>query len=271
MRLTRMAHALSLVALAGLLTVVHSSLTSSKETVGDPAAQTGPLTATKAESTGGPAKVANEATVGTIKGTIKLEGTPPPRKTLNLGTCSTENKGAVLSDDVLVKDGKVQNAFVWIKKGLESYKGGAVPSEPIVMDQKGCIYSPHVVGAQVGQKIVILNSDPTLHNVRTVAEQNAPFNEMMQTKDMRLTKTFDKPEVMVRAKCDVHPWMSAFVGVVPHPFYAVSNEAGEITLQNVPEGEVEVEAWHELFGRRSEKITVKPRGTANVAITFKVE
>lgn len=260
-----------LAALAGLLTVVHSSLTSSKETVGDPAAQTGPLTATKAESTGGPAKVANEATVGTIKGTIKLEGTPPPRKTLNLGTCSTENKGAVLSDDVLVKDGKVQNAFVWIKKGLESYKGGAAPTEPIVMDQKGCIYSPHVVGAQVGQKIVILNSDPTLHNVRTVAEANPPFNEMMQTKDMRLTKTFDKAEVMVRAKCDVHPWMSAFVGVVPHSFYAVSNEAGEITLQNVPEGEVEVEAWHEVFGRRSEKLMVKPRGTANLAITFKVE
>ena len=105
-----------------------------------------------------------------------------------------------------MKDGKLQNAFVWVKNGLGSYKGPEVPAEPIVMDQKGCLYHPHVIGARVGQKVVFLNSNPVLHNVRTIAEQNAPFNDMMPTRDMRLAKTFDKQEVMVRAKrCRARP------------------------------------------------------------------
>lgn len=258
--------------LAVLLTVTHSALTSSSSSSGvDPVASTGPLTPSEPSSTGGPKQVANESIVGKVKGTVRLDGTPPPPKELNLGTCTTESKGKVLSDTVLVKDGKLQNAFVWVKKGLESYKSLAAPEEPIVMDQKGCLYHPHVIGARVGQKVVFLNSDPVLHNVRTVAETNAPFNDMMPTKDMRLAKTFDKEEVMVRAKCDVHPWMAAFVGVVNHPFFAVSNEAGEFDLTNVPEGEYELEAWHEAFGRQSQKLKVEARKTATVAFTFRAQ
>lgn len=260
-------------ALAVLLTVTHSSLTSSTSSSsgGDPAASTGPLTASEPSSTGGPKQVANESIVGTLKGTVRLDGKPPPNKELNVGTCTTETKGPVYADTVLAKDGKLQNAFVYVKKGLESYKGPAAPEEPVVMDQKGCVYHPHVIGARVGQKVVFLNSDPVLHNVRTVADQNAPFNDMMPTKDMRLAKTFDKEEVMVRAKCDVHPWMAAFVGVVPHPFFAVSNEAGEIVLQNVPEGEYELEAWHEAYGRQSQKVKIEARKSATVSFTFRAE
>ncbi len=202
---------------------------------------------------------------------MRLDGKPPPLKELNLGTCTTDSKGPVYSDTVLVKDGKLQNVFVWVKKGLESYKGAEAPAEPIVMDQKGCVYHPHVIGAQVGQKVVFLNSDPVLHNVRTVSDQNAPFADMMPTKDMRLTKTFDKQEVMVRAKCDVHPWMASFVGVVAHPFFAVSSEAGEFTLQNVPEGDYEIEAWHEAYGRQTSKVKVEPRKTVTTAFTFRAE
>jgi uncharacterized membrane protein/plastocyanin len=260
-------------ALAILLTVTHSSLTSSSSSSagGDPAASTGPLSASEPSSTGGPKQVANEAVVGNVKATVLLEGTPPPPKELNLGTCTTDSKGPVFADTVLAKGGKLQNAFVWVKKGLESYKGPAAPAEPIVMDQKGCVYHPHVIGARVGQSVVFLNSDPVLHNVRTVADVNAPFNDMMPTKDMRLSKTFDKEEVMVRAKCDVHPWMAAFVGVVNHPFFAVSNEAGEVSLQNVPEGDYEVEAWHEAFGRTQQKLKVEARKTAQLTFTFRVE
>jgi uncharacterized membrane protein/plastocyanin len=256
--------------LAVLFTIGHSALTSSApSTEGD--ATTSPLSASVPSSTGGPKQVANESIVGTVKGSVKLDGKPPPPKELNLGTCTTDSKGPVFSDAVLVKDGKLQNAFVWVKKGLESYKGPEAPAEPIVMDQKGCLYRPHVIGAQVGQKVVFLNSDPVLHNVRTVAEQNAPFNDMMPTKDMRISKTFDKQEIMVRAKCDVHPWMAAFVGVVAHPFFAVSSESGEFTLQNVPEGDYEIEAWHEAFGRQTQKVKVEARKTAQAAFTFRAE
>lgn len=261
-------------ALAILLTVTHSALTSSASTAsadGGDALPTGPLTVSEPKSQGGPEKVANESIVGTLKGTVRLNGNPPPPKELNLGTCTTDAKGPVYSDAVLAKNGVLQNAFVWVKSGLENYKGAQAPSAPIVMDQKGCLYSPHVIGAQVGQKIVFLNSDAVLHNVRAVAEKNAPFNDLMPTKDMRLAKTFDKQEIMVRAKCDVHPWMSAFVGVVAHPFFAVSSSAGDFSLVNVPEGEYELEAWHESFGRLTQKVKIKARETANVAFDFRVE
>jgi uncharacterized membrane protein/plastocyanin len=254
-----------------LLPVTHSKLTSSDEPAGDPATSGAPLVATEPPSTGGPEQVANEAVVGVVKGVVRLEGTPPPPKKLNLGTCTTEASGPVYSDAVLVQGDKLQNAFVWIKGGLDGYKAPPPAPAPIVVDQKGCLYKPHVVGARVGQKVVFLNSDPVLHNVRAVTDENPSFNEMMPTKDMRLTKTFDKEEIMVRAKCDVHPWMAAFVGVVSHPFYAVSSEAGEFTLRNVPEGELEIEAWHEVFGRQAQKVTVSPRKTIEITFTFRSE
>ncbi len=260
--------AILVVSLIVLLTIAHSSLTSTTSSSTD--ASNGPLTPTTPSNTGGPDKVANEATVGIVKVAVKLEGTPPPPKELNVGTCTSEVKGPVYDGAVLVKNGKLENAFVWIKSGIDATKAPAPPDEPVVIDQKGCMYKPHVVGARVGQKVIFLNSDPVLHNVRSVGEANATFNEMMPTKDMRLPKTFEKPEVPVRAKCDVHPWMSAFIGVVDHPFFAVSSEAGEATLQNVPEGDVEIEAWHESFGRQSQKVKVKARGTVDVAFTFKV-
>jgi len=261
--------AILIVALLALLTLTHSSLVTSPAPDANSAAA-GPLSATVPSKQGGPDKVANEAVVGIVKGTTKLEGVPPPPKQLNLGTCMTDIKGPVYSDAILAKDGKLQNVFVWIKKGLESYKSPAAPAEPVVMDQRGCMYTPHVVGARVGQQVIFLNSDPILHNVRSVGEANATFNEMMQTKDMRLPKTFDKEEVPVRAKCDVHPWMAAFIGVVPHPFFAVSSDAGEWSLVNVPEGEYEIEAWHESYGRQSQKVKVKARDTVQAAFTFKV-
>jgi uncharacterized membrane protein/plastocyanin len=252
-----------------LLTVVHSSLTSSPPPITTDGAT--PLAATEPASKGGPSTVANESVVGAVKGFVHLEGTPPPNKPLNLGTCTSDVKGPVTSDAVLAKEGNLQNAFVWIKSGLESYKGPAPPPEPVVMDQKGCMYRPHVVGARVGQKVVFLNSDPVLHNVRSVAESNVTFNEMMPTKDMRLEKAFDKTEVPVRAKCDVHPWMASFIGVVPHPFFAVSAASGEFSLVNVPEGDYEIEAWHEVFGRKTEKLKVRARETVQVTLSFRVD
>jgi uncharacterized membrane protein/plastocyanin len=261
--------AILIVSLGLLLTVLHSKLTSEKAS--ENASATGPLSATVPASTGGLAKVANEGVVGTIKATVHLEGTPPPAKDINIALCSTEGGGGtVKADTVLVKDGKLQNAFVWIKKGLEAYKSPPAPSEPVVLDQKTCMYRPHVVGARVGQSVVILNSDPVAHNVHAVASANAEFNDTMPTKDLRITKVFEKQEVMVRAKCDIHPWMSAFVGIVDHPFYAVSSDAGEVTLASVPEGDYEVEAWHESFGRRTEHVKVQARKTAEVTFTYRV-
>ncbi len=263
--------------LAAALTVTHSSLTSSSSSAsGDVGASGSGATANATEpaSTGGVKQVANEATVGQLKGVVRLEGEAPANRELNLGTCTSTaapGSGAVHADTVLVKDKKLRNSFVYVKRGLEAFKGAELPDAPVVMDQKGCVYHPHVVGARVGQKVVFLNSDPVLHNVRTVAEHNLTFNDMMPTKDTSFAKTFDTEEVMVRAKCDVHPWMSAFLGIVPHPFFAVSNETGDVDLRNLPAGDYELEAWHEVFGRQSQKVVIEARKTTQVAFTFRAE
>ena len=259
--------AILLAVLGTLLLITHSKLTSNEVAAGGEET-TRPLEPTQPSATGGPKQVANEAIAGTIKIAVKLEGTPPPPKLLNIGTCTTDAKGPVYADTILVKDGKLQNAFVWLKKGIDSSKAPAAEAEPIVMDQRGCTYRPHVVGARVGQKVIFLNSDPVLHNVHAVVEANVEFNDMMATKDMRLPKTFDKEEVMVRAKCDVHPWMSAFLGVVSHPWFAVSSDAGEATLINVPEGDYELEAWHEVYGKKSVNVHVDGRKTASTTLSF---
>ena len=107
--------------------------------------------------------------------------------------------------------------------------------------------------------------------MHSITESNPEFNDMMPTKDMRIEKVFDKTEVPVRAKCDVHPWMTAFIGVVPHPFFAVTDATGTFTLNNVPEGEYDIEAWHEVFGRQTGKAKVSARQTAQVTLTFKAQ
>jgi plastocyanin len=221
-----------------------------------------------APSTGGPSVPPPNA--GSIEGTVHYAGAPPARKTLAIpGTCAPEGKSAVsvFANDVLVKDGRVQNAFVWIKEGMGDWKG-APPNEEVILDQHGCMYAPRVIGAEVGQRVTFVNSDPVLHNVRVISDKNPTFNLNMAAKGMRLSKTFTAPDVMLAAKCDVHPWMSGFIGVVPHPYYAVSGGAGEFALTGVPPGEYVVEAWHEVYGRKTQKVVVGTKTTARVDVSF---
>jgi plastocyanin len=205
--------------------------------------------------------------LGRLRATVTFSGTPPAPKEVQIpANCAPDLKGPVLDNKALVKEGKLQNAFVWIDEPLAWSE--PPPSDEVVLDQRACTYGPHVLGAQVGQRVTFLNSDPVFHNVRTIAKDNPSFNEAMATKDMRLTRTFGRPEIMVNAKCDVHPWMSSFIGVVAHPYFAVSNERGEVTLENVPSGEHTLAAWHELFGRVTARVKVVPGETAKVELAF---
>jgi uncharacterized membrane protein/plastocyanin len=219
-----------------------------------------------APSTGGPPAPPPDA--GSIEGTVRFTGGPHARKTITIPReCAPEGKGAIFANDVLVKDGRVQNAFVWIKEGMGEWKG-APPSEEVVLDQHGCMYGPRVIGAEVGQRVTFVNSDPVLHNVRVVSDKNPTFNLNMAAKGMRLSKTFGSADVMLAAKCDVHPWMGGFVGVVPHPYYAVSGAAGDFTLKGVPPGDYVVEVWHEVYGRKTQKVAVAAKTTARADFSF---
>jgi plastocyanin len=202
-----------------------------------------------------------------ISGVVRFEGTAPDARVIRMSSdplCMPE--GPSLSEVILVgPDNGLQNVFLYVKDGLGDRTFQA-PQTPVVLDQRGCRYSPHVFGVQVGQPVRIVNSDPTLHNVHAVPAVNSEFNFGQPLKGMESTRTFTAPEVMLPFRCDVHGWMSAFGGVVPHPFFAVSGADGRFEIQGLPEGTYTVEAWHERFGTKTGTVTVD--GTAGATLDF---
>lgn len=221
----------------------------------------------------GPATKIDPATTGTVRGRVTLNGTPPKQSELRISgdaACAAAHEGPVLAGDVLVKDGNVENAFVYVKTGLESFVF-ALPTEPVTIDQKGCIYHPHVTGAQTGQEIRFLNSDATLHNVHTMPENSSASNFGMSRKGLERGIRIAKPEVMVDVKCDVHPWMKAYIGVLDHPHFALTQPDGTFELTNIPAGEYTVAVWHERFGEKEAKVTVAAGAAADATFTLEAK
>jgi plastocyanin len=210
------------------------------------------------------------ATTGTIQVDVAFQGAPPAMKELTMSSfpeCASQHQGAVPAGDVLVKDGKVENAFVYIKDGLGD-RGFAVPTQPVVIDQKGCLYVPHVAGAQVGQPVEFRNSDSLLHNVHGSPKDSSGWNVPLPRQGAERTIEVDHPEVMISVRCDLHPWMQGWLGVVDHPYFGVSGPDGRVTLRNVPAGDYVVGVWHERFGTRETKVSVSAQGTAPASVTF---
>jgi plastocyanin len=193
--------------------------------------------------------MAPAAAPGTIRGTVRLNGPVPKRKTFKMDAeppCLKFHSGRVLSEEFVVDPyGNVQWAFVYVKSGV-SGKVPPAPTEPVVMDQVSCIFTPHVVGVRAGQPILFVNSDALLHNVHAIAVTNKEFNFGLP-KPGSETKVFDKPEIMVPVKCDVHPWMKSYVGVLDHPYFSVTNAVGSYAIE-APAGNYLVAVWHEKCG-----------------------
>ncbi|MBI3010751.1 MAG: carboxypeptidase regulatory-like domain-containing protein, partial [Candidatus Omnitrophica bacterium] len=147
----------------------------------------------------------------------------------------------------------------------------SAPTQPVTLDQNGCWYTPHVFGIQANQPLEIVNSDATLHNVNAKPTTNQPFNIAQPVKGMKTTKKFTKPEIMVKFKCNVHPWMSAYAGVVNHPYFAVSDEQGAFSITGLPAGTYELEAWHEKFGTQTQTLTVAEGETKQTEWSFRAQ
>ena len=174
--------------------------------------------------------------------------------------------GKIGSEELLVSNGGVANVFIYVKEGLSDYSF-PVPTVAAVVENKGCMYSPHVLGVQAGQPVNLLNEDPTLHNVHSFSANSKAWNVGLPFQGMKVMKKFDNPEIMVKLKCDVHPWMLGFIGVVAHPYFTVTDKEGKFEIKNLPPGEYTIEAWHEKLGVRSQTIKIEPQG--NQEILFK--
>jgi plastocyanin len=215
-----------------------------------------------------PAPTAAPAAAGSISGVVSYNGSDPdtPIAMDADPVCSGLHSSPVTTQTVEASGGNLGGAFVYVKEGVTgSYPP---PSEPLVLDQQGCTYHPHVWGIRAGQKLVIRNSDPTLHNIHALPTANAEFNQGQPFQGMETERTFDKPEVMVKFKCDVHPWMSGWMGVMNHPFFAVSGADGSFSIPNLPAGNYVVEAWHEALGTRTQNVTIPASGSVAVAFDF---
>jgi len=215
--------------------------------------------------------MAKTAFASTLSGTVKFTGTPPVPEKLAMNAdplCASLHPEPVYAENVVVNaNGALKNVFVYLKEGVEK-KPYPVPPTPVVFDQKGCQYHPHVFGIQVEQTLQIVNSDATLHNVHSLAAKSKQFNLGMPIQGMKLTKKFEAPEIMAKFKCDVHPWMSAYAGVIEHPFFHVSGEDGTFAIKDVPPGTYTVEAWHEQYGTQTQSVAVVEEQDATVEFTF---
>jgi hypothetical protein len=213
------------------------------------------------------------ATAGAVKGTVLLDGTAPKNEAIKMNgdpVCVREAKGQQFQQTYEVgSDGKsLGNVFVYVKDGLGNYVFD-VPSTPATIDQTGCRYHPHVFGMRVGQPLEIVNSDPTLHNIHALPNANQEFNTGQPIQGMKTPHTFTVKEVMVPFKCDVHGWMNAYVGVLDHPYFAVTDKDGKFELKGLPPGTYTIEAWHEKLGTRTQNVTLGQTETKDVTLTFK--
>ena len=207
----------------------------------------------------------------TVRGTVRFEGTAPSRTKVKMDAdpiCQQQHSAPVASEEVVVNDnGTLRHVFVYVKEGLSGTF--AAPTAPVTLDQSGCWYMPHVLGIQVNQPLEIVNSDPTLHNVNAKPATNRPFNVAQPVKGMKTTKTFTQPEIMVPVKCNVHPWMRAYIGVVNSPFFSVSGEDGSFAITGLPAGSYVVEAWHEQYGTQTQSVSVADGETKSMGFSFK--
>ncbi len=211
------------------------------------------------------------AAAGTVTGTVSFEGKGPVLKPLDVAAepvCA--KKHATVPNEVLVlgAGNTMANVMVRVVGGLPAGKTFPAPKEALVMDQQGCQYVPHVMGIMVGQPFTVLNNDGVLHNVHALPNVNRPFNMAMPPTRKEATETFGKEEGMFVIKCDVHPWMRSYIGVMSHPFFAVTKADGRFQIANLPPGTYEIEAWHEKLGTQKASVTVGAADSKAVSFKF---
>jgi plastocyanin len=212
------------------------------------------------------------AAASSVTGTVTFAGKVPNLRPLSMDAdpaCAKKHSGPVPAEMLVLGNGNTMgNIMVWVSKGLPAGKSWPAPKTPVVLDQKGCMYVPHVMGIMVGQPYKILNSDGVLHNIHTLPKVNPAFNKGMPATLKETSTTFTKPEAVFHIKCDVHPWMSAYVAVFTHPFHSVTKTDGKFTISGLDPGTYEITAWHEKLGTQTASVTVAANETKSQDFKF---
>jgi plastocyanin len=208
----------------------------------------------------------------TVSGTVNFDGKAPTLRPLAMDadpTCAKKHSAPVPNEMLVLGSGNTMgNILVFVSKGVPAGKTYPPPKTPVVLDQNGCQYKPHVMGIMVGQQYKILNSDGVLHNIHTLPKINKAFNQGMPANIKEATTVFDKPEEVFHIKCDVHPWMSAYMAVFTHPFFSVTAADGKYTISGLDPGTYEITAWHEKLGTQTATVTVGASDTKTQNFKF---
>lgn len=207
------------------------------------------------------------ATVATVNGTVKFDGTAPKPAKIDMSQ-DPGCKGTNQAESIIVSGGDLANVFVYVKDGLGN-RTFELPKDPVVLDQKGCQYHPHVLGVMAGQTVQIKNDDPTTHNIHPTPKDNREWNESQPPSSPALEKNFTREEIMLPVKCNQHPWMKMYVNVVKSPFFAVTDKSGKYEIKGLPPGDYTLAFVHEKLGEQDQKVTVAPKETKTVDTSFK--
>jgi plastocyanin len=248
---------LSTLALCALLTLAACSKKENTEQSDNKAAESAAPAATPIDP----------ATVATVKGTVKFDGTAPKPSKIDMSQ-DPGCKGTNEAENVIVSGGDLANVFVYVKDGLGN-RTFDTPKDTVVLEQKGCRYHPHVLGVMTGQTVDIKNDDPTTHNIHPTPKDNREWNESQPPSSADIQKNFAREEIMLPVKCNQHPWMKMYINVVKSPFFAVTDKDGKYEIKGLPPGDYTIAFVHEKLGEQDQKVTVAPKDTKTVDQGFK--
>ncbi|MGB0035143.1 MAG: carboxypeptidase regulatory-like domain-containing protein [Candidatus Acidiferrales bacterium] len=232
----------------------------SSETASQPAAPATPLATVDA------------ATAGSITGSVTLDGTVPPAKAINMSAepyCQKSHTSPVIPPEVVTGEkGALANVVIFVKDGLGNYTF-ETPKTAVVLDQKGCMYDPHVMALMAGQQLQVKNDDQTTHNIHPTPKDNRDWNQSQPPGAAPIEESFARAELAIPVKCNVHPWMKSYIFVFKNPYYAVTSKDGKFDLKGLPPGTYTITAWHEKFGTVDQTVTIGAKESKPVSFTFK--
>lgn len=219
-----------------------------------------------------PTQTVDPATTGSVSGSVRLAGNAPKLRPINMSAepyCDKAHPTPVMPPEVVVgADGALANVVVYVKgSALQDYQY-PTPTQPVVLDQRGCMYEPHVLGLMVKQPLEVKNDDQTTHNVHALPNQNPEWNESQPIGAAPFEQHFDVPEMALPIRCNVHPWMNAYVFVFPNPYFATTGADGRFQIKNLPPGTYTVEAWQEKYGMEDQTVMVAPKQSQQISFTF---